>query len=304
MSVFGKSQRYLAVLQKVSDIEMRLEAVKTEVDRQNLAHQAVGTSGPTPTDEEIVNEIESRFREVMRENIPTLVSQVRAVLEKDLDLEAVIGKEVFRLLENHLPELTANELSEEDVSSLTEEVSSRVRREVDGIVETKLNQLIPLMEKENASSVRDEFRPRLDHLSESLRRLWEEVTRLKAASRKMDKQVKALPETLKPDGGRAGAAMIPEQLMGRATIENLVEKRVRQEIDRTGTDREKRISLMENRLSRIARAFEANEKLLAPSPKRRTPKAAGRPKRTIRTEEEKEAVLDGILSTKLVVKDR
>ena len=39
MSVFGKSQRYLAVLQKVSDLEMRLESVKTEMERQSLANE-------------------------------------------------------------------------------------------------------------------------------------------------------------------------------------------------------------------------------------------------------------------------
>ena len=45
MSMFGKSQRYLSVLQKVSDLEMRLESVRTDVDRQNLASQVTEISG-------------------------------------------------------------------------------------------------------------------------------------------------------------------------------------------------------------------------------------------------------------------
>lgn len=304
MSVFGKSQRYLAVLQKVSDIEMRLDAVKTEVDRQGLAHQAVVMPETAASDEEIVNEIEGRFREVMQENIPALVSQVRSILEKDLDLEAIIGKEVFRLLENHLPELTAKELTEEEVASLTDEVSVRVRREVEGIVEAKLNQLIPLMEKENASSVRDEFRPRLDHLGEATRRLWEEVTRLKTAGRKMGKQVEMLQDATKSSPVQGGSAMIPEQLMGRASIETLVQKRVEQAMDQSGTDREKRITEVEDRLSHIARAFESSQKLLQPQPKRRAPKATRRPKRPTQSEDEKDAAFDRILNTKLVVRER
>lgn len=301
MSVFGKSQRYLAVLQKVSDIEMRLEAVKTEVDRQSLAHQAAEVPS---SDDDLAHEIEKRFEAVLRDNVPTLVSEVRRSMESDWDLEAVIGKEVFRLLENHLPELTAKELGEEDIGAVTEEVSARVRRDMDGVVESKLNQLIPLVERENASASFDEFRPRVDHLTESLRRLWEEVTRLKTANRKLTKRLEILSEKTQSQPTGGGPAMIPEQLAGRASIENLVTERVQRLVDESTSSRDKRISVMEDRLKTITRAFESNQKLLQPGSKAkpvRTPRRR-RPKQT--TEEEKDAALDRILSTKLVVRDR
>lgn len=313
MSVFGKSQRYLAVLQKVSDIEMRLEAVKTEVDRQNLAHQASEIPAP---DEEIVDEIERRFQAVLRDNAPAIVSDVRRSLESDWDLEAVIGKEVFRLLENHLPELTAKELTEEEVAAVTDEVTARARRDVDGIVEAKLNQLIPLVEKENATTALDEFRPRVEHLTEALRRLWEEMTRIKTANRKLVKRLETLEEKSKGPEAPGGSAMIPEQLMGRASIESLVNQRVETVLQESKTSRDDRISMMEDRLTNIARTFESAPAVFGTHPKPKakarakakpTPKPVKPPRRgrkRIRDAEEREAVLDGILSTKLVVRDR
>ncbi|MCZ6688729.1 MAG: hypothetical protein O7H41_03905 [Planctomycetota bacterium] len=303
MSVFGKSQRYLAVLQKVSDLEMRLETVKTDVDRQSLVHQAVEVNAP---DEEIADQIEQRFQAVLQDNIPTLVAEVRKALEQEWDLEAVIGKELFRLLENHLPELTAKELTEEEVASVTEEVSARVRREADGIVEAKLSQLLPLVERENASAIRDEFRPRVDQQGDAIRRLWEDVTRIKTSMRKLTKDMEAALEAAKAEASGGGPNMIPEDMMGRASIESLVNERLQLALDAGGTAQEQRISGVEERITQIAKAFEASDKLLKPKPVR-TPKAkrsVRRPFRADTKDKDDEEVLEGILSTKLIVRGR
>ena len=300
MSVFGKSQRYLAVLQKVSDLEMRLESIRTEMERQSLAHQAAEIP---VSDEEIAMEIEKRFRDVLNENVPALVSEVRKAIEGDLDLEAVVGKEVFRLLESHLPELTAKEITEEEISTVTEEVAARMRREIEGIVESQMTQLMPLVEKESASSIRDEIRPRLDQHSESNQRVWEEVSRLKSTVRKMAADLEDLKQTPSTDVAE-GSAMVPGRLLGRASIENIVNERVQNALEHEVSSREKRIASVEHRLARLARTFESSDRLLQPAQRTPARQAAGRRKKKEMSDKDKDAALDRILNTELRVRER
>jgi len=297
--MFGKSQRYLAVLQKVSDLEVRLEAVKTDVDRNSLAHQVTEVHD-SAADEEIAEEIEKRFAAVLRENIPTLVSEVQRRMEGDWDLEAVIGKEVFRLLENHLPELTAKELTEEEVAAVTEEVGRRVRRDVESMVESKVGQLIPLVEKENSSSALDEVRPRIDQVTEGMRRVWEEIARLKMGARKIGKRLDAIQGKVEDTREASGSRQIPEQLMGRASIEDIVKERVQEVIGEKGTDSERRMAAMEDRLTRLSKVLEKSNSILKPTAPRVT-----RPARSkTRSRKERDAALDEILNTQLRIVDR
>ena len=295
MSMFGKSQRYLSVLQKVSDLEMRLDGLRTAVDRQSLTQAVADVPGASESDEDIAAEIEQRFGAVLQENIPTLVSEVRKQLEANWDLETVIGKEVFRLLENHLPELTAQELTEDEVAAVTEEVARRVRSDVEGLVETKLSELLPLLEKGPGTSPVDELRPRLDQVSDGMRRVWEEVARLKMNTRKISKRVDALGGDKKAPTG--GSQQIPEHLMGRASIEDLVTERVEQVIEKKGSDSERRISQMENRLTKLSSALENNQNLFRP--KTFTPPPRPKPK----SAEEKASTMDQILNMTLRIRE-